>query len=355
MSRAEAAINRWDHIRDNDQSLERFFAGLSRALTWTSWLLWLVLAGHLLALPEVVLRWMWIAVRVQVIVAAGVSLVRSTGAIVDTLDGLSHSVASRRDWLRYYDHLRPLVPTFRASLEYVVWIGIAALVLVQVDGLRGLSAWGPRFIEAIGIFFVGRVVIELGHLEIGHRLLPRAGLSDAERRRRGTMVPLVRSIFTYATYFAVVVLVLATIGFNPMPFLAGAGILGLVVGFGSQSLISDVVSGFFILFENVYLVGDTIETGSARGVVEAIEFRTTKVRDDEAACTSSATQTWAVSSTIPASTRWRWSPSRSPTTPTWPRSSTRCGRLAWWYVASARTTRWPTWRSAASPASERRV
>ncbi len=278
---AEDAINRWDQVRDNDQSLERFFAGLSRALTWTSWLLWLVLAGHLLGLPGVVLRWMWVAVRIYVIVAAGVALVRSTGAIVDTLDGLSHSAASRRNWLRYYDHLRPLVPTFRAGLEYAVWIGLAALVLAQVDGLRGLSGWGPRLIEAIGIFLVGRVVIELGHLEIGHRLLPRDGLSDAERRRRGTMVPLVRSVFTYVAYFAVAVLILSSIGFNPVPFLAGAGILGLVVGFGAQSLINDVVSGFFILFENVYLVGDIIETGAARGVVEAIEFRTTKVRDDD--------------------------------------------------------------------------
>jgi small conductance mechanosensitive channel len=58
-------------------------------------------------------------------------------------------------------------------------------------------------------------------------------------------------------------------------------LLGLVIGFGAQSLINDVVSGFFILFENIYLVGDVVEVGSARGVVEAIEFRTTKIRDAE--------------------------------------------------------------------------
>jgi small conductance mechanosensitive channel len=75
------------------------------------------------------------------------------------------------------------------------------------------------------------------------------------------------------------VLILAALGFNPLPFLAGAGILGLVVGFGAQSLINDVVSGFFILFENTYLVGDVVEAGGGKGVVEAIEFRTTKIRD----------------------------------------------------------------------------
>ena len=83
----------------------------------------------------------------------------------------------------------------------------------------------------------------------------------------------------YAAYFATAVLILSAMGFNPMPFLAGAGILGLVVGFGAQSMINDVVSGFFILFENIYLVGDVIEVGTASGVVEAIEFRTTKIRD----------------------------------------------------------------------------
>jgi small conductance mechanosensitive channel len=134
-------------------------------------------------------------------------------------------------------------------------------------------------IQAIAIFFAGRVVIELGRLELAHRMLPRDGLEDTERRRRATMIPLVRSVFTYVVYFATAVLVLSVLGFNPMPFLAGAGLAGLVIGFGAQSLINDVVSGFFILFENVYLVGDMVEVGQARGVVEAIEFRTTTIRD----------------------------------------------------------------------------
>ena len=90
-----------------------------------------------------------------------------------------------------------------------------------------------------------------------------------------------RSGFIYAVYFGTAVLILAALGFNPMPFLAGAGILGLVIGFGAQSLINDVVSGFFILFENTYLVGDVIEAGGGKGVVEAIEFRTTKIRDGD--------------------------------------------------------------------------
>lgn len=219
--------------------------------------------------------------RIYVVVAIGLIAVGSTAVIVDTLEGISRRYAERRNGLRHYEHLRALVPTLRTCLDYALWIAIASLVLVQVPSMQSLAAWGPRLIEAIAIFFAGRVVIELGQLEIGHRMLPREGLDDSERRRRATMVPLVRSAFTYAVYFATAVLILSMLGFNPMPFLAGAGLLGLVIGFGAQSLINDVVSGFFILFENSYLVGDLVEVGAARGVVEAIEFRTTKIRDAE--------------------------------------------------------------------------
>ena len=110
-------------------------------------------------------------------------------------------------------------------------------------------------------------------------MLPRKGIDEMERRRRTTMVPLLQSTFMYGAYFATAVLILGTLGFNPLPFLAGAGILGLVIGFGAQSLVNDVVSGFFILFENMYMVGDLIEGGGAKGTVEAIEFRTTRIRD----------------------------------------------------------------------------
>ena len=183
------------------------------------------------------------------------------------------SKTTTRAWLPF--------PTLHACLEYALWIGIGSLILVQLPPAQELALWGPRLIQAIGIFFAGRVIIELGRLEIGHRMLPKEGLEETERRRRATMVPLVRCAFTYAVYFGTAVLVLGSLGFNPMPFLAGAGLLGLVIGFGAQSLINDVVSGFFILFENIYLVGDMVEVGPARGIVEAIEFRTTKIRDAE--------------------------------------------------------------------------
>ena len=77
------------------------------------------------------------------------------------------------------------------------------------------------------------------------------------------------------------VLVLASFEVDIMPFLAGAGMLGVVIGLGAQQMIHDVVSGFFILFEDIFLVGDFVEGGGARGWVEGIDFRTTRIRDAE--------------------------------------------------------------------------
>jgi small conductance mechanosensitive channel len=240
-----------------------------------------VTAALLFAFPGSVTQWLLLLVRIYLVLVLGIVVIRSTALIVNALDRFGDSYAKRRSWSRHYEHLRALFPTLRTCLDYALWVGVASLVLVQLTPTQRFAAWGPLVIQAIAIFFAGRVIIELGRLEIAHRMLPKEGLDETDRRRRATMVPLVRSAFTYAVYFGTAVLILSSLGFNPMPFLAGAGLLGLVIGFGAQSLINDVVSGFFILFENIYLVGDIVEVGPAKGVVEAIEFRTTKIRDAE--------------------------------------------------------------------------
>jgi len=277
---AEAVI-RSSPIADHDKAISAAFLGLNHAIVSVGWLLLIAYAFQLFAVPGSVLVVLITIIRAYVVVTVGLLLIRSSVVIVDTLDALGQRYVKGRDWQRYYEHLRALVPTFRACLEYALWIAIASIALAQFAGINSVVAWGPRLIEGIGLFFLGCVVIELGHVEIGRRMLPDEGLDDMSRRRRETMAPIVRSAYTYAVYFGTAVLILASLGFNPMPFLAGAGILGLVVGFGAQALINDVVSGFFILFENTYLVGDAVEAAGAKGIVEAIEFRTTKIRDTD--------------------------------------------------------------------------
>ena len=277
----EKAAIRWDVLDGHDRAVSSALLGLNHSIVNAGWLLLIVFACQLFAVPGSVVAVLLIMLRAYLVVAVGLLLIRSTAVIVDMLDALGQRQVRGRDWQRYYDHLRALGPTFRACLEYALWIAVASLAIAQLAGFNSVVLWGPRLIEGIGLFFLGRVVIELGHLEIARRIVPEEGLDEMARRRRATIAPIVGSAFTYAVYFGTAVLILASLGFNPMPFLAGAGILGLVVGFGAQSLIHDVVTGFFILFENTFLVGDAIEAAGAKGIVEAIEFRTTKIRDSD--------------------------------------------------------------------------
>lgn len=87
-------------------------------------------------------------------------------------------------------------------------------------------------------------------------LVARPKLSEEQRKARVTMAPLAMNLLTYLLWFGAGVLMLKEVGIDPFPILAGAGIVGLAVGLGAQSMMNDVFSGFSILFENYYLVGD---------------------------------------------------------------------------------------------------
>lgn len=275
------AIDRLDGFDGNNPRLEAAIARVDRFLMHAAALLLPWMAAAILGAPAWLTDALRLTLRLYLIVAAGLVIVRCAGLVVDVIDALIRQTAERHGWASYAHRVAAVMPTLRVCLEYALWIGILAAIAIQFPWTQPYAALAPRLMEACLLVVAGRAGMELGYFEIDRRLLPADGIADTERRRRATMAPLVRSAWTYAAHFATLTLVLSVLGFDVMPFLAGAGILGLVVGFGAQSMINDVVSGFFILFENIYLVGDLIEVGNARGVVEAIEFRTTKIRDDE--------------------------------------------------------------------------
>jgi small-conductance mechanosensitive channel len=102
---------------------------------------------------------------------------------------------------------------------------------------------------------------------------------EARRQRITTVLLLVGSVVRYVIIFMALVMVLRDIGVNLTPILAGAGVVGLAVGFGAQNLVRDVVSGFFIIMEAQYAVGDLVEINGVLGRVEEVGLRITKVRD----------------------------------------------------------------------------
>ncbi len=105
-------------------------------------------------------------------------------------------------------------------------------------------------------------------------------LVSARRRQRAeTMGSVLRSIASTIILGATVLAVLSYVGLNLAPFLATASILGVAIAFGAQNLVKDFLTGMFMLLEDQYGVGDVIDVGDAKGTVEAVTLRTTRLRD----------------------------------------------------------------------------
>nr|WP_251047598.1 mechanosensitive ion channel family protein [Planococcus sp. ISL-110] len=97
-------------------------------------------------------------------------------------------------------------------------------------------------------------------------------------RRQQTLSKLLSNVVAYVVYFIAGVSVLSTFTIDITGLIAGAGVLGLAIGFGAQNLVRDVITGFFIIFEDQFSVGDYVRIGVAEGTVEEIGLRTTKVK-----------------------------------------------------------------------------
>ena len=100
----------------------------------------------------------------------------------------------------------------------------------------------------------------------------------AEGSRKGTLLTLLRKVIVALICVIVVLITLNAVGINIGPLLAGAGILGLAVGFGSQTLVKDILSGVFFLMDDAFRVGDYIETAGTKGMVEHISLRSLRLR-----------------------------------------------------------------------------
>jgi moderate conductance mechanosensitive channel len=106
-------------------------------------------------------------------------------------------------------------------------------------------------------------------------------LSRGKSSRARTLQPLVQALVSVALLGTGVVLSLEQLGFDLTAVIAGAGVLGLAVGFGAQTLVKDVISGFFIIFDGVLEAGDHVDVDKVSGTVEELGLRLTKIRADD--------------------------------------------------------------------------
>jgi len=163
-------------------------------------------------------------------------------------------------------------------------------LLAQDTVDRFSSEWWLTVGISLALILIVAVVVNVIARRYVHRLDHRASeLADGtererlrQARRRATVAHLLLSTFQLVVWTVVVLIILTSIGVNLGPLLATAGIAGVALGFGAQTIVKDTLSGFFILAENQYDVGDTVELQTSAnpvsGTVEALTLRITTIR-----------------------------------------------------------------------------
>src|SRR5271166_5528782 len=138
----------------------------------------------------------------------------------------------------------------------------------------------PRIVGVLIIAFLLTWLLRKLSRHLGN-LSNREGLPSALRAQQlRTISSVIYSVGVFAIVFVAAMQVLPLLGINMGPLLASAGIVGLAIGFGAQTLVRDFINGFLILVENQYDIGDTIKIAGVQGAVEAMTLRRTVLRDD---------------------------------------------------------------------------
>jgi len=143
-----------------------------------------------------------------------------------------------------------------------------------------IFGWLDTLLEIFIILLVARIAIRLMQKIMKSRLEPLESLPDTDpkKQRAKTMLPLLENIVSYIIYGFAGVLAIQQLGVDITAILAGAGVVGLAIGFGAQSLVKDLISGFFLLFDGLIGVGDVITMEPHTGLVEKIGIRNTQIR-----------------------------------------------------------------------------
>ena len=251
----------------------------------------LVAIGYLLALlvvwfanPERALPFM-IAATIQSLIAIviGAVIVGFVGRFVGVGLRLPEDIKARLPLLEA--RLHAFVPRVMQVVRWVVIAGVVAAIL-QAWSLFDFLGWigseqgqqiAGSIVSAALIVLVCVVLYVVVASWVEYRLNTTVGKAPTPREK--TLLNLFKNAFTIALVVFGLMLALAQIGVNIAPLLAGAGVIGLAIGFGAQKLVQDIITGIFIQFENVMNEGDVVEAAGKSGVVEKLTIRSVTIRD----------------------------------------------------------------------------
>jgi small-conductance mechanosensitive channel len=238
-----------------------------------------------------VLVWLLVpigAVRVfytAVILAALIALLRVTYLSVAHI---LRPVGSERA-----EAVPPLVSAVLDRGLRAFWVIGSALLLawiweVDVNSMAGdttLSRLLRGALHAVVIVLVVELVWQIVRIWIDRNLADAQSSAEADspeaRQRRArvrTLLPIARNVLLVVLVVMAALMALSALGIEVGPLIAGAGVVGVAIGFGSQTLVKDVISGVFFLLDDAFRVGEYIESGSIRGTVEGFSLRSIKLR-----------------------------------------------------------------------------
>jgi small-conductance mechanosensitive channel len=144
-----------------------------------------------------------------------------------------------------------------------------------------------RVIEAVILLLFGLISWEIVNVYIQRRLAQELPDDDSEAMdseggqglsRIATLLPLIKNTIAFFIFVLSIIGALSTLGINATALLAGAGVLGLAIGFGAQTLVKDIVSGVFFLIDDAFRMGEYVVIGSTKGTVEKIALRSLRLR-----------------------------------------------------------------------------
>ncbi|MCT4605830.1 MAG: mechanosensitive ion channel family protein [Marinisporobacter sp.] len=146
--------------------------------------------------------------------------------------------------------------------------------------IEQLGMYTGDFIKIILIFIAMVLAVRLANMAINKFFDNREKFKiRGEEKRINTIKGITNSIVRYTIYFVAFTPILQTVGIDISSLIAAAGIGGLAIGFGAQNLVRDMISGFFILLEDQFQVGDHVEIGTKSGIIEDMALRVTTIRD----------------------------------------------------------------------------
>lgn len=265
-------------------ALARFYALLGRY--WHAIAIVYLVAIFLawLTHPERALPFM-VAATVQSLVAIVLGTIVAT-LISRFISGGMHLPQDVKERLPLLEtRLNAFVPTVLKVVRVIVLV-VVIVAIAQAWAIVDFVGWlssevGRRvagsIISAGIILLIGGLLYLAMSSWVEYRLNPNFGKVPTARER--TLLSLFRNAFTVALAILVFMLALAELGVNIGPLLAGAGVLGLAIGFGAQKLVQDIITGAFIQLENAMNEGDVVMVGGISGVVEKLTIRSVGIRD----------------------------------------------------------------------------